>query len=174
MDAVPPFIVHDRYEENKRSGYVIYDFTLLRLSSRVRFSSYPNIRPICLPSNRFQDYDEETAGVVAGWGFTRIRHITIGDLMRGLGSFASDTLQKLSVRFSDYLFWGSSFIYFYFSGWWSRLSARIFTEMLKMLPCRLETSICVLPLLWGIPVRGTVGGLSWSGVMGKRIMSSKH
>ena len=44
--------------------------------------------------------------MVAGWGFTRIRHITIGDLMRGLGSFASDTLQKLSVRFSDYLFLG--------------------------------------------------------------------
>ena len=104
LDAVPPFIVHDSYELSRRSGYLIYDFTLLRLSAKVQFSTYPNIRPICLPTNRFQDYDEKTAGVVAGWGFTRIRHIMIGDLMRGLGSFPSDTLQKLSVRFRDSIF----------------------------------------------------------------------
>ena len=98
IKAIPPFIVHDGYEENKRAGFVIYDFTLLRLAEPVKFSSYRNIRPICLPAGRFTDYDDNTAGVVAGWGYTSIRQVTVGSLVKGLGSFASDTLQKLKVR----------------------------------------------------------------------------
>eukprot|EP00092_Neocalanus_flemingeri_P035880 GFUD01039064.1.p1 GENE.GFUD01039064.1~~GFUD01039064.1.p1 ORF type:complete len:414 (+),score=72.51 GFUD01039064.1:74-1315(+) len=98
LSAIPPFLVHERYAESKRAGYVIYDFTLLRLAKRVKFSFYRNIRPICLPAGRFKDYDDNTAGVVAGWGYTRLRQVTIGRLVKGLGSYASDVLQKLNVR----------------------------------------------------------------------------
>eukprot|EP00092_Neocalanus_flemingeri_P035879 GFUD01039063.1.p1 GENE.GFUD01039063.1~~GFUD01039063.1.p1 ORF type:complete len:416 (+),score=71.18 GFUD01039063.1:74-1321(+) len=99
LSAMTPFIVHDRYDVDRTAGYVVYDFTLLRLASRVKFSSYHNIRPICLPTSRFKDYDENMAGVVAGWGHTRIRERTIGNLVVGRGlSSSSDALQKLDVR----------------------------------------------------------------------------
>ena len=97
--AEPPFLVHDDYEENQRLGYVIYDFTLLRLSERVNFNLYPHIRPICLPDSIFKDYKSEDV-TVTGWGYTQVDYAVgnSGNLITGLDSSPSDTLQKIDIR----------------------------------------------------------------------------
>jgi len=46
-----------------------YDFSCLKMTGRVVFKSYPNIRPICLPSDDSNDYDDDLA-TVTGWGTT--------------------------------------------------------------------------------------------------------
>ena len=94
----PPFKVHSRYQKSEEHGYVVYDFVLLRLAIPVNYASYRNIRPICLPTRDAKEYEENVAGLVAGWGQTVIRQRTIGDLITGLGSHLSDVLHKLNVR----------------------------------------------------------------------------
>ena len=69
----------------------------MKLSERVNFASYPHIRPICLPSEGFEDYDH-TLGIVTGWGNTKAHFIKYGDVVKGYGRGLSDTLQKLNVR----------------------------------------------------------------------------
>ena len=95
--ASPPFIVHPRYQESEEHGYVVYDFVLLRLAIPVNYASYRNIRPICLPTRDAKEYEENVAGLVAGWGQIVIQQQTIGDLIKGLGSHLSDVLHKLNV-----------------------------------------------------------------------------
>ena len=70
IKARQPFIIHPRFEENARLGYLLYDFVLIKLE-RINFDHYPHIRPICLPSSRSRDNDGQ-GGVVVGWGFTTI------------------------------------------------------------------------------------------------------
>ena len=98
--AEPPFLVHEQYEENQREGFVIYDFTLLRLSERVNFSLYPHIRPICLPNSSFKNYQGEDV-TVTGWGYTQVDDIFSGNLIIGRDSSPSDTLQKIDIRWEE-------------------------------------------------------------------------
>ena len=95
--AEPPFLVHDDYEENQRLGYVVYDFTLLKLSERVNFNLYPHIRPICLPDSIFKDYQGEDVTVI-GWGYTQVDYAFSGNLIKGIDSSPSNTLQKIDIR----------------------------------------------------------------------------
>jgi hypothetical protein len=96
LSAVPPFIVHDQYEEQYR--YLIYDFALLRLSERVNFNLYPHIRPICLPDSSFKDNQGDVVTVV-GWGNTEVDHRFSGEIIKGFSYSPSDTLQKIDLRF---------------------------------------------------------------------------
>jgi len=59
-------IVHEQY-----NGFpnIKNDIALLKLDDPVDFNKYPNIRPICLPSNGGENYAESRA-IVAGWGAT--------------------------------------------------------------------------------------------------------
>ena len=89
LRAVPPFIVHPYYDEDNKAGYVVNDFTILKLSSKVNFSQYPHIRPACLPSSFFRNYDS-VSGIVAGWGTSEIRTETEEDIPK-------ETLHKQKV-----------------------------------------------------------------------------
>ena len=93
--ALEPFLVHDQYKESKHE--VIYDFTLLRLSERVNFNTYPHIRPICLPDSSFQENNQDIVTVV-GWGYTQVDESVSGNLIRGIDSSPADVLQKLDIR----------------------------------------------------------------------------
>ena len=88
-------IIHNRYE--KGSGYVAFNFALLELPTPVDFTSYPHIRPICLPESIYKDYDGE-GGVVAGWGNTQVEYTVHGSLVKGGSSQPANVLQKLSMR----------------------------------------------------------------------------
>ena len=59
-------IVHEQYEG---IPFIKNDIALLKLEDPVDFDQYPNIRPICLPSNKNESYTESRA-IVAGWGAT--------------------------------------------------------------------------------------------------------
>ena len=90
--------VHNDYALDQREGgYLINDFALLKLSSRVDFARYPHIRPICLPERGFTDYDNER-GTVTGWGRTQVEYFKRNGLVKGVGSSASNTLQKLDMK----------------------------------------------------------------------------
>jgi secreted trypsin-like serine protease len=59
---------HTKYEE--LPGRIPnYDFSLLKIKNSIDFSSYPHIRPICLPVNDANDYNDDVA-TVTGWGAT--------------------------------------------------------------------------------------------------------
>ena len=58
-------IDHPKYD----SSTVNYDFSLLKLGTKLDFSLYPHIRPICLPLDLSEDYDGFLA-TVSGWGTT--------------------------------------------------------------------------------------------------------
>ena len=47
--------------------YPDYDFTLLKLQNTLIFSRHPHIRPVCLPLNDVQTYNNFIA-TVTGWG----------------------------------------------------------------------------------------------------------
>merc|ERR1719312_1253036 len=57
-----------------------YDFALVKLSSPVDFSKHPHIRPICLPENESENYDDFSA-IVTGWGTTSEGGYTSSELM---------------------------------------------------------------------------------------------
>jgi len=63
---VEKVIVHERYQG---LPYIKNDVALLKLKDPVDFNKYPNIRPICLPSNKNESYAGSRA-IVAGWGAT--------------------------------------------------------------------------------------------------------
>eukprot|EP00092_Neocalanus_flemingeri_P043676 GFUD01048201.1.p1 GENE.GFUD01048201.1~~GFUD01048201.1.p1 ORF type:complete len:304 (+),score=48.95 GFUD01048201.1:30-941(+) len=97
IKAQPPFLVHNQYEKNIQAGYVIFDFTLLRLSQQVNFKLYPHIRPVCLPDRSYTDYQGEYATAV-GWGYTKVDFAISGNLIEGIDSSPSDALQKIDIR----------------------------------------------------------------------------
>ena len=95
---VRDIIVHDQYEDKKSQGYLVYDFTLLKLSEPVNFELYPHIRPICMPDSRFNDNEGDSV-TVAGWGNTQVDPVFLGKgLTKGFDSVPSTTLQKVDVR----------------------------------------------------------------------------
>ena len=51
---------YDHYTTN-------YDFSLLQMTGRVNFKLFPHIRPICLPTDDTNDYNDYWA-TVTGWG----------------------------------------------------------------------------------------------------------
>merc|ERR1711936_684566 len=95
--AVPPFLVHNEFEENRRLGFVVYDFALLKLSERINFQQYPHIRPVCLPEPKFKDYQGDRV-TVTGWGYTEVDFAVAGNLIRGVDHTPSNTLQKIDIR----------------------------------------------------------------------------
>jgi len=62
---VDKVIVHEQYTRKP----LVNDIALLKLKDPVDFDNYPNIRPICLPSNSRENYAGSRA-IVAGWGVT--------------------------------------------------------------------------------------------------------
>ena len=44
-----------------------FDLALLKTKEKIEFAKFPNIRPICLPENNENDYNQQRA-VVTGWG----------------------------------------------------------------------------------------------------------
>ena len=100
--------MHPYYDEDNKAGYVVNDFTILKLSSKVSFSQYPHIRPACLPTSRFRNYDS-VSGIVAGWGNSEIRTETQGNIVKGVGSFPKDTLHKLKVRYAPLMLHSTSY-----------------------------------------------------------------
>ena len=48
------------------------DFGLLKLAEEVQFTTYPLIRPICLPEPSDRDHDVGRRGFVSGWGLGRV------------------------------------------------------------------------------------------------------
>jgi len=46
------------------------DFGLLKLAEEVQFTTYPLIRPICLPEPSDRDHDVGRRGFVSGWGYS--------------------------------------------------------------------------------------------------------
>ena len=56
-------LTHPDYDRNATD----YDFSLLLMKETINFLKYPHIRPICLPvdtSNNYNDYE----ATVSGWG----------------------------------------------------------------------------------------------------------
>jgi len=58
--------IHEQYSDDQTNHN---DIALLKLDSPVEFDKNPLIRPICLPSNTYDDYGGYPA-VLAGWGHT--------------------------------------------------------------------------------------------------------
>jgi len=67
IKKVEKVIVHDQYGEG--FPFIFNDIALLKLEDPVDFNKFPNIRPICLPSNENEIYAGSRA-IVAGWGAT--------------------------------------------------------------------------------------------------------
>ena len=60
-------ILHPNYDNNwMRERVANYDFSLVKLSTKVDFSITPHVRPICLPSSA--QISISRRAVVAGWG----------------------------------------------------------------------------------------------------------
>ena len=95
---VSDILVHDQYEDKTRQGYVVYDFTLLKLSEPVNFKLYPHIRPICMPDSSFKDNEGDVVSV-AGWGNTQVDRVFHGNgIIEGFDTAPSTTLQKVDIR----------------------------------------------------------------------------
>jgi len=56
---------HPEYDDET----VNFDFTLIKMTEKIDFSTYPHIRPICLPANGENTYNSYAA-IVTGWGTT--------------------------------------------------------------------------------------------------------
>jgi len=78
--GVEKIIVHKKYENNKQFNN---DFALLKLDGVIDWSMYPNIRPVCLPSDSGL-FGGATA-TVSGWGATATANV-------------SPQLQKVDVK----------------------------------------------------------------------------
>ena len=65
---------------------VDFDLALLKTKQNIDFAKFPNIRPICLPENNDNDYNQQKA-VVTGWG-----------KMEFNGEEYSDVLRKAELR----------------------------------------------------------------------------
>ena len=61
---VKTYLIHPKNNPEE----IEYDYAILRLKYPVDFERYPDIRPICLPDKRFEDYAEGTPVVGTGWG----------------------------------------------------------------------------------------------------------
>jgi len=75
-------IVNPQYEQ--RNGIENHDYALIKLPSRIDWERYPNIRPICLPTTDFFNFE---AAIATGWGFT----------VANIQSFP-EKLQEVTVR----------------------------------------------------------------------------
>jgi len=75
-------IVHPQYEQ--KNGIENHDYALIKLPSRIDWNRYSNIRPICLPTTEFFNFE---AAIATGWGFT----------VANIQSFP-DKLQEVTVR----------------------------------------------------------------------------
>jgi len=79
---IAQIINHHQYDKTVN---INYDFSLLKLTSKIDFSSNSHIRPICLPPYQStKDYDNYIA-TVTGWGAIN-------------GTDKSDTLQEVNVK----------------------------------------------------------------------------
>ena len=56
--------IHDSFDPYSNLNY---DFSMIKLETEVDFQAYPNIRPICLPTDPSETYTGVTA-TVTGWG----------------------------------------------------------------------------------------------------------
>ena len=56
--------IHPQYNQGTKWNN---DFSLLKMETTVDFAGYPNIRPICLPVDNSNDFNDYT-GTVSGWG----------------------------------------------------------------------------------------------------------
>jgi len=75
-------IVHPQYEQ--KNGIENHDYALIKLPSKIDWNRYSNIRPICLPTTEFFNFE---AAIATGWGFT----------VANIQSFP-DKLQEVTVR----------------------------------------------------------------------------
>jgi len=80
--AVKEIHMHDDYYKNSPLDA---DYALLHLEHPIDFSMHSNIRPICLPENDGNQYEDYTA-IVSGWGHLRWR-----------GGKTSNTLQEVTL-----------------------------------------------------------------------------
>ena len=72
---------HPEYD----AGTINFDFTLFKMKQTIDFSAHPHIRPICLPANGENTYNNYGA-IVTGWGATEF------------GGPGSNTLQEVEVN----------------------------------------------------------------------------
>ena len=63
--GVESIVIHDSFDIYELN----YDFSMIKLDREVDFQAYPNIRPICLPTDPSETYTGVTA-TVTGWGTT--------------------------------------------------------------------------------------------------------
>lgn len=63
--ALESYLVHEGFQEN----FFNKDIALLRLEEDLDLTSYPEVRPVCLPSDPSKVYEGLT-GTVVGWGDT--------------------------------------------------------------------------------------------------------
>jgi len=68
-DMVRMNIVEIVDHPNYDHGTTDYDFSLLKMKTAIDFAAHPHIRPICLPINDGNDYNDFVA-TVTGWGTT--------------------------------------------------------------------------------------------------------
>ena len=57
------------HKEHNKNSYLDYDFALVKMKKKVNYSLYPHIRPICLPRNNDETYENKFT-VTTGWGVT--------------------------------------------------------------------------------------------------------
>lgn len=74
---VESIIEHHQYDSVNTN----YDFALIKLSNPVNFAANPHIRPVCLPSDA-QDTFEDRLGTVTGWGTTVENDPTLSEVLR--------------------------------------------------------------------------------------------
>merc|ERR1712106_907191 len=73
---IEKIVDHPNYDKQTSN----YDFSLMKLSEPIDFSSYPHIRPICLPENDDSDY-ANFVSTVTGWGTTSLGGSTSSKLL---------------------------------------------------------------------------------------------
>ena len=64
--TVSRIVLHPQYEPDTSN----YDFSLVKLSTRLQFGGPAELRPVCLPETDRADYSGQT-GLVTGWGVTQ-------------------------------------------------------------------------------------------------------
>jgi len=73
---IEKIVDHPNYDKQTSN----YDFSLMKLAEPIDFSSYPHIRPICLPENDDSDYSNFVS-TVTGWGTTSLGGSTSSKLL---------------------------------------------------------------------------------------------
>ena len=73
---IEKIVVHPNYHRKTTN----FDFSLLKLVEPIDFSTYPHIRPICLPKKDDSDYSNFVS-TVTGWGTTSLGGSTSSKLL---------------------------------------------------------------------------------------------